>query len=175
MSLDAAAKNISIFANLLAPIIEAGPELERIGSLQKYEQTLNNNIVELNKKKDQINDSIVKSRNDLEQEKQNHKNNVDKDLNDIKNDRTISLTFKKQKELEAKKIIEAANSEKTKIITDAKAEAEAIIDGVNKTIENQKKEIQSNNVKLASINDEINTRNKVLSDINEQLDKLRTK
>lgn len=169
MSLKEASKNISLFSKMFQPIIEAGPELDRIGNLEEYEKKLNGNIKALKLDEQATNDRITVAKKELDNKIAAHNNQVDADRTQIEDYRKASDLYKKGKEKEADEIVKSAKTSVQKINDDANNKAKQIVTDAENSIQDKQAELDAVNSQLASVNAAIKARETILDELNTKL------
>lgn len=169
MSLKELSDNLIIASKFWEPIFKAGPDLERIGSLEQYEKSLKDSVSKLKDDQAAINIEIKTSYDDLAKKT---KEEVDKITvkNKASDDLKVKVEqYRKDKVKEGEEIINNANLEQQKMLDEARKIAKNIIDDAEKINTAKKVELKDTQTQLFSINAAIDARNKILSELNKKL------
>lgn len=169
MSLKELSDNLITASKFWEPIFKAGPDLERIGSLELYEKNLTDSVDKLKEKQTETNTEIDKAYDDLAK-----KTKEEADKITVKNKASDDLKvkveqYRKDKVKEGEEIINKANLEQQKMLDEARKIASQIIDDANKSVADKKLELKDTQIQLDGINAAIDARNKILSELNKKL------
>lgn len=167
------AKVIDQLGSFLKPLIELGPELKRIGSLEDYEKRLNKSIDDLKKDQSRIGNEIKLACQELNNDRDNFKDEVKSSKNELDAYKKAAETFNNAKRKEADELIASAKREATSITDLARSDGNKIKEDALNSILDQQKEIDAKKEIIKSLDADIATRNKALADINKKLDALR--
>lgn len=168
------AKLIDQLSSFLSPLLQLGPELKRVGSLEDYEARLKKNIDTLNKDQEQINNEIKLARQELNNDRDKAKKELNSQREDLNNYKKDAEKFNSDKRKEADDVLADARRKASEIVSSANIDANSIKEGALASIQDNLKEIAAKQEIIKSLDADIATRNKVLDDINKKLDKLRS-